>query len=137
MQVDSLNALKSAFAEWRSKKKHAREPVPEQLLARARHATKVHGVPAVVGVTRVERARLFRAKPARTSEQAPMSRTEPQGEPRSVPAYSRLELSALAASGPRPIAEIETGSGVTLRVFEQTPEMLGLLSAMCGVGGVR
>ncbi len=136
MPIDSLNELKAAFVQWRSRKKHAREPVPEELLARARHATKMHGVAAVVGVTRVERARLFRVKSARTKVQAPM-RTEPPGEPRSVPAYSRLELSAPAASSPRPIAEIETGSGVTLRVFEQTPEMVGLLSAMCGVGGVR
>jgi hypothetical protein len=96
----------------------------------------MHGVPAVVGVTRVERARLFRVKLARTKQQA-LTRTEPQGVPRSVPAYSRLELCAPAASNPRPIAEIETGLGVTLRVFEQTPEMVRLLSAMCGVGGVR
>jgi len=136
MPVDSLNELKSAFVQWRSRKKHAREPMPEQLLACARQATKAHGVAAVVAVTRVERARLFRVKPAHTKGQALM-RTEPQGEPMSVPAYSRLELSAPAASSPRPIAEIETGSGVTLRVFEQTPEMVRLLSAMCGVGGVR
>lgn len=134
MPVDSLNELKSAFVQWRSRKKHVREPMPEELLARARHAAKVHGVVAVVGATGVERARLFRVKPARTK--APM-RTEPQAEPRPVPTYSRLELSAPAASSPRPIAEIETGTGVTLRVFEQTPEMVGLLSAMCGVGGVR
>lgn len=136
MPVDSLNELKSAFVQWRSRKKHVREPMPEELVARARDATKMHGVAAVVGATRVERARLFRVKPARTKERAPM-RTEPQDEPRSVPAYSRLELSAPAASSPRPIAEIETGSGVTLRVFEQTPELVRLLSAMCGVGGVR
>lgn len=136
MPVDSLNDLRSAFVQWRSKKKHAREPVPEELLARARHAVKMHGVAAVVGATRVERARLFRVKPACTKEQAPM-RTEPLCEPRSVSAYSRLELSAPATSSPRPIAEIETGSGVTLRMFEQTPEMVRLLSAMCGVGGVR
>lgn len=136
MPVDSLNELKSAFVQWRSRKKHAREPMPEQLLARARQATKAHGVAAVVAVTRVERTRLFRVKPAHTKGQALM-RTEPHGEPMSVPAYSRLELSAPAASSPRPIAEIETGSGVTLRVFEQTPEMVRLLSAMCGVGGVR
>lgn len=136
MPVDSLNEIKSAFVQWRSRKKHAREPVPAELLARARDAAKVHGVAAVVGVTRVERARLFRVKPARPREQAPM-RTEPRAEPKLVPAYSRLELSAPAASSPRPIAEIETGAGVTLRVFEQTPEMVRLLSAMCGVGGVR
>ena len=28
-------------------------------------------------------------------------------------------------------------TGVKLRVFEETPEMLSLLSAACGFGGVR
>jgi hypothetical protein len=56
-----------------------------------------------------------------------------------VPTYSRLELSAPAPSAARgrPIAEVEMGSGVTLRVFEQTPEMMGLVSAVCGFGGQR
>ncbi len=132
MQVDSLDELKRAFATWRSKKKHAREPMPEQLLVRAREATKVHGVPAVVRAIRVERTRLFRG--ARTKQQ---ERTEPRSVPKSVPAYSRLELSAPSVPKCQPIAEVETGSGMTLRVFEQTPEMMGLLSAMCGIGGVR
>jgi hypothetical protein len=56
-----------------------------------------------------------------------------------VPTFSRLELGAPMTPSlrARPIAEVETGAGVTLRVFEQTPEMMGLLSAVCGVGGVR
>lgn len=135
MQVDSLDELKRAFATWRSKKKHAREPVPEPLLARAREATKAHGERAVVRAIRVERSRLFRAKPAPVQGSA-MSRKQ-RAVPSPIPAYSRVELSAPAVSNPRPIAEVETGSGATLRVFEQTPEMLGLLSAMCGVGGAR
>ena len=60
MQVDALAELEYAFAEWRSGKKQARERMPEELLARARRATREHGVTAVVRVTRVERARLFR-----------------------------------------------------------------------------
>jgi len=133
MKVDSLDELRSAFAEWRRRKKHAREAVPEELLARARRATEKHGVRAVVGVTRVERARLFRSRPA--GRRAPDARTK--GEPRSVPTFSRLEMSAPSSASPRPIAEVETGSGVTLRMFEQTPELMGLLSAVCGLGGVR
>jgi hypothetical protein len=135
MRVDSLDELKSAFAAWRQSKGHAREPIPEQLLARARRATKKHGLTAVVGVAGVERARLFRTKPGGTKAQASAS-TTPTGVPESVPPFSRLELSAPSTSRPRPIAEVET-SGVTLRVFEQTPEMMGLLSAVCGFGGAR
>lgn len=136
MQVDSLDELKRAFGEWRRAKRHVREPMPEELLVRARRAATKHGVTAVVGATRVERARLFRARAG--AARAKTSRKR-KGEPRSVPAFSRLELSAPAPSAARsrPIAEVEMGSGVTLRVFEQTPEMMGLVSAVCGFGGQR
>jgi hypothetical protein len=133
MKVDSLDELRSAFAEWRRRKKHAREAMPEELLAWARRAAEKHGVRAVVGVTRVERARLFRSRPA--DKKAPNEKTK--GEPRSVATFSRLELNAPSAPSARPIAEVETGSGVRLRMFEQTPELMGLLTAMCGLGGVR
>jgi len=134
MKVDSLDGLRSAFAQWRRSKKHAREAMPEELLARARRVAEEHGVPAVVRVTRVERSRLFRGTPARTQEQVPASMAS--GVPQSVPPFSRLELSAPLASRPHPIAEVET-SGVTLRVFEQTPEMMRLLSTALGFGGRR
>ena len=133
--VESLDELESAFAEWRRTKKHAREPMPDELLVRARRATKKHGVTAVVRVTRVERARLLRTKPVRTRAHV-LASTTPKGVPESVLPFSRLELSAPSTSRPRPIAEVET-SGVTLRVFEQTPEMMGLVSAVCGFGGQR
>lgn len=135
MKVESLQELESAFAEWRRGKKYAREPMPEALLARARHATIKHGSTAVARVTRVEPSRLFRtgsghAKPA----------LAPTGEQKrargSTPTFSQLTLSAPAAPSPRPIAEIER-AGVTLRVFEQTPEMMGLLCAACGLGAAR
>jgi hypothetical protein len=44
MKVDSLEDLASAFGERRQAKKHAREPAPDQLLARARRAVKEHGL---------------------------------------------------------------------------------------------
>jgi hypothetical protein len=136
MKVDSLDELKAAFAEWRKRKQHAREPMPEALRTRARRATKKHGVPAVVRVTRVERARLFRTTSARTKTNGATS-NKPKDVARSVATFSRLELGAPSVPSLRPIAEVETGSGATLRVFEQTPEMMGLLSAVCGFGGGR
>jgi len=133
MKVDSLQELESAFAEWRRGKKHAREPMPEELLSRAQRATKKHGVKAVVRVTRVERSRLFRTSPGRATAALARRAKQDRGSP---PTFSRLTLSAPSAPSPRPIAEVE-GSGVTLRVFEQTPEMLRLLSAACGFGATR
>lgn len=136
MKVDSLAELRSAFVEWRRRKEHAREAVPDELLLRAQRATEVHGVKAVVQVTRVERGRLFRGQPGKNTPQA-----APKGQARaargSVPAFSRLELGAASAPGPRPLAEVEMASGVKLRVFEETPEMMGLLVEVCGLGGSR
>jgi len=134
MKVDSLDELRSAVEEWRRSKKHAREAMPEELLGRARRAIERHGVRAVVGVTRVEAARLLRSRRAGRKAQ---DEKATGGEPRSVPTFSRLEVSAPSSPRLRPIAEVETGSGVTLRLFEQTPELMRLLSAVCGFGGAR
>ncbi len=137
MQVDALEDLKRAFAEWRRGKKHAREAVPEELLVRARRATREHGETAVVRVTGVERGRLFRAVRPHVKAPAAAS-TKPEASPGSVPTFSRLELSVPAPWSSRgPIAEVETRSGMTLRVFEPTPEMMGLLTVACGIGGRR
>jgi hypothetical protein len=135
MPVDALDDLENAFAEWRRGKRHARERMPEELLVRARRATREHGVAPVVRVTGVKRARLFREAPLHLKAAA--ATTKPQWAPRSVPTYSRLELSVPAPASPRLIAEVETRSGMTLRVFEPTPEMMGLLTAACGIGGMR
>ena len=140
MKVDSLEELESAFAEWRRGKKYPREPMPEELRGRAQRATKKYGVKAVVGVTRVDRGRLFRTRPGRARAASALGRSpERKGVKEvkeSVPAFSRVTLSAPSAPSPRPLAEVEK-SGVTLRVFEETAEMVGLLRAACGFGGRR
>jgi hypothetical protein len=136
MKVDSLDELRSAYAEWRKRKKHAREAVPDELIARAQRAAKKHGAKAVVRVTRLDRSRLFRSQPERKAARSAQRREAGVG-PRSVPAFSRLELEAPPTAGPRALAEVETVAGVKLRVFELTPEMIGLLSQVCGFGGPR
>ena len=140
MQSDTLDGLERAFAEWRKGKRHVRAGLPEELLARAQRATREHGVAAVVGVTGVKRTRLFRKGRAQAKASG-AARTMPQLAPTSAPTsvspFSRLELSGPWAPRPHPIAEVQTGSGVTLRVFEQTAEMVGLLTAVCGLGGGR
>jgi len=138
MKIDSLDELESAFAEWRRSKRHVREATPKKLLARARRAAKKHGVTAVVRVTRVERARLFRSQPGKKVRGA--AREGRKSAAMTVPAFSRLELGASIAPPPtsnRLIAEVETGTSVKLRVFEETPAMVALLTAAVGLGGVR
>ena len=139
MKVDSLKELEAAFAKWRRRKKYAREPVPEKLLSRAQRAAKEHGLPAVVRVTRVERARLRQEAAVGGSGREMTSQRARKAKAASadVAKFSRLELSAPSKPSVRPLAEIETTTGVRLRVFEETPEMLRLLSAACGCGGSR
>jgi hypothetical protein len=55
----------------------------------------------------------------------------------STPLYSRVEVAATTANRPCPFAELELPSGVKLRLYAQTQEMLGLLSSMCVSGGER
>ena len=134
MKVDSLDELGAAFAAWRKRKKYAREAVPDELLARAQRAAKRHGVRAVARVTRFESARLFRTQAGKKAAQG-SKRGEAESPPSSAPGFTRLELNAPQARGPRPFAEIETAAGVKLRVFEGSPEVIGFISTLCRSGG--
>ena len=138
MKVDSLKDLKSAFARWRRQKQHVREAVPEELVERARRAVPVHGLTAVVTVTRVERGRLthgiLRGKVRRTGSGGETSESKVVSK---SPTFSRLELGARTESDARPLAELVIGSDVRLRIYEATPEMLGLLSVACAMRGAR
>jgi hypothetical protein len=128
MKVDSLNELTVAFAEWRRGKRHVREAVPDRLLERARRGAEVHGVKEVVRAAGLERSRLFRHRPEQRS-----ALTVRPAQP-VIPAFSRLELPP-PPSGAAPIAELETPTGLTLRVFADSAAMVGLLASLCGKGG--
>jgi hypothetical protein len=54
-----------------------------------------------------------------------------------VPTYSRVEVAAPEWPTPRPFAEVEMPTGVKVRLFKDTGEALGLLSALIGAGGAR
>ena len=125
MNEKSLDRLKAAFDDWRSKKRHLREAVPGALLARARRAAQHHGPAAVARVTKVDRARLRTARGSRRPGPPVVAQ---------LPAFSRLELTA-PATAMQPFAEVETATGAKLRFFAQTDELLGLLSSLCGTGG--
>jgi hypothetical protein len=89
-------------------------------------------------VTKVDGPRLFATVQAQAKAAGALrvKRKSGRGAVGPVPAYSTLTLNAPPAPNPRLIAEIER-SGVTLRVFEQTPEMMALLSSACGFGALR
>lgn len=128
MAVDSLAVLKVAFRSWRKQKKYQAEPLPVELLKRAQRSIEAHGITAVVQATHFTRGQLFRIK-RRGSKTSKTSMDI-------VPSYSRLEVAAPSAAG-RPLAEAETPSGMKLRIFQITPETIGLLTSLCVSGGVR
>lgn len=116
MHRDSLAKLELAFELWRRKRKHGRERVPDDLSRQACAAIEVHGVSRVAKATKMQISRLRK----RLKEE----------ERNRLPAYSRIELRTLTG----PLAEVETPSGLKLKVFSVTPEMVSLLSALSGVG---
>lgn len=143
MRVDSLVRLRSMFRSWRSQKKSVREPVPDDLMERARRAAVVHGVGVVIRATGIQHRHLTEkvgSKKRETVTRKP--RQARAGSARggkrakasiAAPSYSRIE-SPVAATPMRPLAEAETPWGVKIRVFAITPETLGLLSTLSGSG---
>jgi len=128
MENESLAKLKVAFEEWRSKKRHAREAVPVDLLKRARAAARRHGPMAVHRATKVDRGRLKTGHSmSRGGTRAPVAR---------VPAFSRVELAAPASTS-GPFAEVEMPTGLKVRLFTQTDAALELLSSILGPAGAR
>jgi hypothetical protein len=128
MKDASLDELKVEFDKWRKKKRHIREAVPEALMERARQAISVHGIKRVVKATRIERSRLTKDRSNKLmSDKVQVDL---------VPSYSKVELVAPEAKS-SPIAEVETPTGLKLRIFTPTKETLDLLSSICGIGGVR
>ena len=150
MKAESLDELGAEVAEWRRKKRHVREATPRDLLERARRASSIHGWGAVSRATKIDRRHFVGIRGTRGS-----GRRAPTKRPRSaasngvrassgrthktriggVPAFSRLDLEAPSTS--RPLAEIETPLGLRFRIFEQTPELIGLVASLCSSGGVR
>jgi hypothetical protein len=129
----SLDELTKAFESWRTEKRHAREAVPRELLERARRAMSIHGPGPVARAVKLERARLLRG----IDRGGKGTRSESRPAPAVVPAFSRLAVAAPASASNRPFAEIETPSGLKLRVFADTREAIALLSSLCGAGGGR
>ena len=125
MEEETLVGLSAAFEKWRSKKRHAREAVPADLMQRAYAAIRRHGSGAVARATKI---RAYRFKTGRRSRG---KRTAPAA---SVP--RRVEIAPPAGTF-RPFAEVESPSGLKVRLFAQTEEALGLLTSLLGAAGAR
>lgn len=124
MASESLADLQAAFEEWRSRKRHPREAAPADLLKRARQVARVHGMAAVCRATRIDRRHL-------QIESRNRARAAPSCS--STPRFSRLEIAPPTAAA-RPFAEVETVTGMKVRFFAPTEEMIRLLSSICSGG---
>jgi hypothetical protein len=127
MNRESLDGLKAAFEEWRSRKRYRQQAIPGALLERARRAARRHGPGAVARATRVDRGRLKTGSRSRRERRPAATR---------VPAFSRVALAAPAVAA-QPFAELEMATGVKVRLFTQTDEVLEWLASLCGPGGAR
>lgn len=134
MVVDTLPELKSVFDKWRRERVNVRVPIPQALVERALRAAAVHGRAAVREATRIPARRLGNSRAA-DSRRTVRRVGRPKSSVDAVPAFSRVELSAPTASS-RPLAEVETASGVKLRIFSATTETWALVHALCGKGGL-
>jgi len=157
MRIDpDLKQLAADFRAWRKNKQHVREPIPAELMKKARQAIPAHGASLVAQTIKVEHARLTkgprqradraakrRMGGARSAAEAKMvaakaaarspKRAKAPAPP--VPSYSRLEI-PLPSASTRPVAEVETPVGLKLKIFEVTPETMSLLSALTAAGRV-
>jgi hypothetical protein len=120
MKVDSLPELKAAFADWRAVKRYRREPVPPVLLERALRAIGTHGMTAVVKSTGISWEKLRRVEKAQVAAL--------------VPAYSRVNIAAPKPTH-APEVEVEMVSGVKFRAYVMSEATVGLVTALCQIGG--
>ena len=125
MKTETLEELTAAFEGWRSKKRQLREAVPSELRERAHRAIDTYGLRAVARATKLDQTRL---KAERVGRAASVP----------VPSYSRMEVGARAEPVARwPLAEVETPTGLRVRIFAQTAEAVGLVRSLLAMGGAQ
>lgn len=142
MAIQSLEKLKKTFQRWRLKKGHIREPVPKALMDRAYRAAAVFGPRAVAVATKIDQTRLSegisagmdsKKKTVRLSKSIKASRSGKRAD-LAVPSFSRVEVVRPMAG--QPLAEVETVSGMKLKVFALTRETTDLLVRLSCPGGM-
>jgi hypothetical protein len=144
VESESLDQLKASFVSWRKSKQSRGESIPADLLERAKAAAVKFGVNAVRRTLNIDR-RLIEDKPLKRGRGRPRL-TEPKPTRRrtiqpgivdTLPAYSRLEMSAPGVLAAHPIAELEMVDGSKLRIFTMNSEAVTLLTSLCSGGGTR
>jgi hypothetical protein len=149
MTEKSLFKIRTAVDQWRKAKRYKTEPVPEDILRRARAAVVKHGLAKVVKETGIayeviRRKAAMRATRVRKKSHQIRRTSGREGrsgvDSSSVPSFSRVEISSpQAVRAVNPVMEVETATGLKVRVFSLTPETAEFISALSqgsiGAGG--
>ena len=125
MGFETLETLKAAFDDWRSKKRYPHEPMPAELLTRAREATGEFGFKPVVRATRIGGTRW-------KNECGLNIKDIPSAQRQASPSYSIVNLEVSPQKSVQPFAEVETPTGLKVRLFGQSNEALHLIASLCG-----
>ena len=146
MTNKSLKKIKDAIDRWRQTKRYRTEPMPRELVRRAKSLVAQYGITEVARVTGIGYEQLgrkyvkeARAKAKETLEvKGAVNEQSRSGRARHFqqPSFSRVEIQA-APQGPNPLLEAETSNGLKLRLFSFTPETVDLLRSLSGSGGER
>ena len=113
----NLVQLASAFKNWRRHKVRRSDPIPKDLLAKARKIAYVQGVNRVAVALTLD--------PKRLRERDAVTKVGPVAKP---VAYSRVELGPLKAD--QAFVEVESLSGVKIRIFSVNADTLGMVMAL-------
>lgn len=127
MGLETLETLKAAFDYWRSKKRYPHEAMPAELLNRAREATRKFGFKPVVRATKIGGTR-WKNECGVKIKDIPAVPAQRQLSP----SYSVVNLEAHPQKSVQPFAEVETPTGLKVRLFGQSNEALHLIASLCG-----
>ena len=122
MEYETLETLKVAFDDWRSKKRYPHESMPAELLARARKATREFGFGPVVRATKIGG---IRWKNECCLDKKDIS------SPQRSPSYSMVNLVVSPEKLVQPFAEVETPTGLKVKLLGQSNEALHLIASLC------
>ena len=122
MTEQSIDALRSAFDEWRVTKRHRTERIPDNLLKRARELIPVLGAGGVAVRLGISSSRL--REPLKMAQEPKKGQTNLKSV-----GFSRLEIARPVSC----LAEVVMPNGVKLNILSITPETMALVTALSGM----
>jgi hypothetical protein len=127
-KVNSLNKLRTDFDWWPKTEQSNQKAMPKTMNEKAQHSERLHKKKHAEKATGLKRSSVTEGRRDKNK------RDKVEGT--TLPSYSVVELVAPSEKN-APLAEVETPTGLKLRIFTSTQEMLDLLTSICGIGVLR